>query len=135
MTRYQKGANAERELIKELYGRGLSVVRVAGSGKNSLPMPDIVALSKTKKLVFECKAWGAAYLNLSIEQMDGQIGWARRSNAEFFVVWKVPRKGFLFLNPKDFVKAGKNYVISLKKAQGCALDLRVVLGEQSRLEA
>lgn len=111
------------------------MVRVAGSGKNALPMPDIVALSKAKKLAFECKAWGASYLNLSVGQMEEQIGWAKRAGAEFFVVWKVPRKGFLFLDPNDFVKAGKNYVISLKKAQGCALDLGVVLGEQSRLKA
>ncbi len=134
MTRYEKGANAERKLIKELYSRGMSVVRVAGSGKNVLPAPDIVALSKSKKLAFECKAWDASYLNISIGQMEEQLGWAERAGAEFFVAWKVSRKGFLFLDPKEFVKAGKNYVISLKKANACAIDLGVVLGEQQQLK-
>ena len=133
MTRYQKGANAERELIKILWARGFSVVRSAGSGKSSLPCPDIVALGPNKKLAFECKAWGSNYLNIPIKQMEEQMEWCRRAGAELFVVWKVSRQGFLFLPQKELVNAGKSYVISLKKAQSCALDLGVVLGQQAKL--
>lgn len=132
-SKYQKGANAERELIKALWGAGFSVVRTAGSGSTPLPAPDLVALSKEKKIAFECKAWDAAYLNLSIVQMEEGLEWARRAGAEFFVVWKVSRKGFLFLHPNEFSRTNKNYVISLKKAQSCGLEMNVVLGLQSKL--
>ena len=134
MTKYQKGANAERELIKILWGRGFSVVRSAGSGKTSLPSPDIVALGRDKKLAFECKAWQANYLSISVQKMEEQLEWCRRANAELFIVWKVAYKGFLFLPSGELARAGKNYVISLKKAQACSLDLGVVLGEQSKLK-
>ena len=65
MARYNKGASAERELIKMFFNAGFSVARVAGSGSSSLPCPDMIALSKKKKMAFECKAWKANYLNLS----------------------------------------------------------------------
>jgi len=62
MARYAKGASAERELTKILWAKGLAVARVAGSGKNSLPMPDIIAMGNEKKLAFECKAWPTSAL-------------------------------------------------------------------------
>src|SRR3990167_2246744 len=70
MAHYAKGANAERELIHLLYDRGFAVVRVAGSGKTSLPCPDIVALAPKVKLAFECKAWDKEHLNITTAQMD-----------------------------------------------------------------
>ena len=46
MTHYNKGANAERELIKQLSMHNFAVLRVAGSGTNPLPCPDVVVLKK-----------------------------------------------------------------------------------------
>ncbi|MBI2598206.1 MAG: Holliday junction resolvase [Candidatus Diapherotrites archaeon] len=133
MTKYEKGANAERELLKTLWALGFSVVRTAGSGKTSLPSPDIVALNRSKKLAFECKAWNANYLNIPVGQMEEQLEWCERAGAEMIVAWKVLRQGFLFLRPADFVKTGKSYAITLKKARSCAINLNVVLGLQSKL--
>lgn len=134
MARYKKGANAERELIHILYNSGFSVVRTAGSGKTSLPAPDLIALSKEKKLAFECKAWGGQYLNIAIRQIAELRDWSERAGAEFYIAWKVPRKGWLFLSPNALEKKPKNHTISLKKALKKGLDLNVILGKQSQIK-
>lgn len=134
MTRYSKGSNAERELLKMLFEKGFSVVRAAGSGKTSLPSPDIVALNSTKKLAFECKAWDSEYLSIPVEQIEEQLSWATRAGAEFFVVWKMPREGFYFLASTDFVRTEKSFAITKKTAYKKGLRLEVLLGEQSRLK-
>ncbi|MBU0662437.1 MAG: Holliday junction resolvase Hjc [Candidatus Diapherotrites archaeon] len=133
MTRYRKGADAERELIHKLFNLGFSVVRTAGSGSTSLPAPDLIALSREKRLAFESKAWNAAYLNISNAQMEELQGWCERADAELYVAWKIPREGWLFLKPEHFVQTGKNYAITRKKALSSALSLSVIAGHQSKL--
>jgi len=133
MARYAKGASAERELTKILWEMGFAVARVAGSGKNVLPMPDIIAMGKEKKLAFECKAWNAAYLNIDINSMEEQKEWVRRAEAELVIAWKVPNKGFLFLRPEQLIKVKKSYAISRSKAMKESVPLEIVLGLQSKL--
>jgi holliday junction resolvase Hjr len=121
MAKYNKGANAERELIKTLHSKGFAVLRVAGSGSNPLPCPDVVALKHGRIIAFECKAKKSKYLPISVEQMNVEIDWAEQAGAEFVVAWKVPRKGWLFLKKEDFRNAGKNYMITLEEAFSKAL--------------
>ncbi|MDO8648073.1 MAG: Holliday junction resolvase Hjc [Candidatus Diapherotrites archaeon] len=134
MTRYTKGANAERELIKVLWNNGFATVRAAGSGVTPLPSPDLIALGNGKKLAFECKAWDSAYLNLSVEQFLTTKQWCSIAGSEFFIAWKVPNKGWLFLKPETFVRNPKNFTISLKTAKVKAVPLNVILGKQSLLD-
>ncbi|MDD3083610.1 MAG: Holliday junction resolvase Hjc [Candidatus ainarchaeum sp.] len=133
MTRYDKGANAERELIKMLDSRGFAVLRVAGSGVNPLPCPDVVALLNGKIIAFECKARKGAYLPIQKEQMDEEVSWAKKAGAIFVVAWKIPNKGWLFISPEIFHLAGKNYMLSLDNAKKHAIDLNVIIGQQSML--
>ncbi len=133
MVGYRKGANAERELIRTLWGMGFASLRAAGSGVTPLPSPDIVALGNRKIIAFECKAWNSSYLSLSIEQFLTTKQWAKIAGADFFVAWKVPKKGWLFLKPEHFTRNEKNFAISLKKANASAVDLNMVLGKQAKL--
>ncbi len=75
MSRYNKGANAERELITLFWGKGFAIARTAGSGKNSLPMPDLVILGKGRQIVLEAKAWKSNYLNIREGQMNELFKW------------------------------------------------------------
>lgn len=134
MARYSKGANAERELIRELWNKGFAVTRTAGSGSTPLPAPDLVALGKEKKLAFECKAWKSSYLSLDIAQMEEQLEWCERADAELYIAWKIPHEGWLFLHPKHFNKTPKFYYISRKNANKNAVKLEVILGQQATLK-
>ncbi|MDD4250618.1 MAG: Holliday junction resolvase Hjc [Candidatus ainarchaeum sp.] len=127
MSHYNKGANAERELIKILDGLGFAVLRVAGSGVNPLPCPDVVALFKGKIIAFECKARKGKYLPIAKEQLDEEIGWANKAGADFVVAWKVPNKGWLFVYPAAFRLAGKNYMLSLDEAKKNSFELDVII--------
>lgn len=116
MGRYNKGANAERELLKLLDTNGFAVLRVAGSGSNPLPCPDAVALKNGKAIAFECKAKKGIYLAISIEQIEEELAWAKKAGAKFLVAWKIPRKGWVFLDISSFRKRGKNFMIKLDEA-------------------
>ncbi len=134
MTRYAKGANAERELIHELFNRGFSVVRVAGSGKTALPAPDIIALSQQKKLAFECKAWSSSSVAIPLEQMRELVQWCERAGVEPFVAWKFPREGWFFLKPGHFTKTEKAYNCTKRNALKQRLNLDVIAGRQATLK-
>ena len=133
MGKYRKGANAERELIQTLWGLGLAVARVAGSGGCKLPAPDLVALGKGKRLAFECKAWDNNYLNISNEQMGELDEWCGRAEAEYFIAWKVPREGWYFLSKEAFKKTPKGYNINRSTAKKKAINLGIIVGNQSVL--
>lgn len=117
MAHYNKGANAERELIKALFDRGFAVLRVAGSGVSPLPSPDVVALKSGRILAIECKAWKGAHLAIPVVTMTDEINWAKTAGAEFFIGWKIPRDGWLFVRAEHFHNAGKNFMISLVEAK------------------
>lgn len=133
MTHYNKGANAERELIKVLDSKGFAVLRVAGSGVNPIPCPDVVALLKGKIIAFECKARKGNYLAIPHTNMDEETQWAFKAGAAFFVAWKVPHKGWLFIEFKHFHKTGKNYMLTLEDAFRHHIDLNVIVGQQTVL--
>ncbi len=133
MTRYNKGANAERELIKELHKAGFAVTRVAGSGVNPLPCPDVIALKAGRIIAFECKAWKGNYLAITHENMDEESDWAEIAGGEFYIGWKVPREGWLFVGKNHFHKTEKNYMISLHEAKKHTTKLNVILGSQTQL--
>jgi len=133
VAHYNKGANAERELIHTLFDKGFAVLRVAGSGVSPLPSPDVVALRSGRILAFECKAWKASSLAIPIKDMEDEMGWARTAGADFFVAWKIPREGWLFVRPQHFHKTLKNYMLSLEAAKMHTTTLEVIMGEQTRI--
>ena len=126
MAHYNKGANAERELIHTLSDRGFAVLRVAGSGVSPLPSPDVVALKNGRILAFECKAWKGNHLAIPIVTFDDEVNWAKIAGAEFFVGWKIPREGWLFVKAEHFHNAGKNFMISLEEARKNSVSLEVL---------
>ena len=132
MAHYNKGANAERELIKLFWNKGFAVARTAGSGKNALPMPDLIVMGKGRSIVIEAKAWRSNYLTILDYQMQELLKWRELANAEVFIAWKYPNKGWFFMAPEVFRKA-KHYSISFKGAQKCGQTLDVLLGEQQQL--
>ncbi len=134
MARYDKGANAERELIRLFWEKGFAAARVAGSGKNALPMPDLIVLGKGRKMIIESKAWRAKHLSIDALQMSELLRWGERGGAEVFIAWKYPNKGWFFVRTEEF-NHGKHFTISFEKVQRIGVPLEILIGEQSRLGA
>ncbi len=118
MTHYNKGANAERELLQTLYMAGMAVCRAAGSGKGKdmIPTPDAIALTNGKIYAFECKAWKADNLHISHTQMNDLEKWCNLAGAELVIAWKIPRNGWRFMKKEDFHVNEKSYALNKEKA-------------------
>ena len=133
MAHYNKGANAERELLKILWEKGYAVCRAAGSGKNALPMPDLIVMGKGRSIVLEAKAWRNNNLTILDCQMQELYKWEEIARAEVYVAWRYPNRGWLFIKPSLFHK-NKHYSISYSEARRTGITLEVLLGEQVTLK-
>jgi len=133
MTMYDKGANAERELMKILYANGFSVLRSSGSGVNQLPAPDVIALKEGTILLFECKAWKGNYIYIELQKMMQLDDFAQRSHGNVIAAWKLPHKGWLFIPRNQLKKTRKHFTISKNKALKHAVKLSVLSGMQKTL--
>jgi Holliday junction resolvase len=49
--------------------------------------------------------------------MNDEVNWAKVAGAEFYIAWKIPREGWLFVRFEHFHNAGKNFMISLAEAK------------------
>ncbi len=117
MTRYDKGARSERELLSILYESGYSVLRSAGSGVNALS-PDLIAMKKGKCIVIECKAWEKGSLSLAPDQFGKILEWEANTEFPTFVAWRMNGKGWFFIKPEEFERGKSNYNITRKKVLG-----------------
>jgi len=114
LTRYDKGARTERELLSILYEQGYSVTRSAGSGVNALS-PDLVALRKGSCVSIECKAWERGSLSIDPEQFEKLLEWETNSDFPMYVAWRMNGSGWLFIKLSEFEKGRCNYNITRKK--------------------
>jgi len=128
MVYHSKGANAERELMHLFFKEGFSVVRIAGSGTSPLPAPDIIAIKNGRIIAVECKARKAKNLAITLEQIGELRGWSKKAGAEALVGWKIPRKGWFFLKPRQMNNTGKFFTINQSNAMARGKSLHEVIG-------
>ncbi len=126
MTRYQKGAAAERELLNTLYEKGYSVIRAAGSGVNALG-PDIVVLKGQKAIAFECKSGYEGGLSIMEEQYQKIVEWQTRSVFPIYVAWRINREGWFFILPDEMRKTENRRVLTQREARKINRLLEAVL--------
>ncbi|MDE1856985.1 MAG: hypothetical protein KGH98_02770 [Candidatus Micrarchaeota archaeon] len=127
MTRYSKGARAERELLNTLDGMGYSVMRSAGSGVNSLS-PDIIAIKEGDGFAFECKYWDRGSLSLDHEQVESLKRWERNTRMRAFVAWRMNGMGWYFIRPEELTLNEKSYSVTRKIAVGIGRKLDAITG-------
>jgi holliday junction resolvase Hjr len=126
MTRYQKGAAAERELLNTLYDKGYAVIRAAGSGVNALG-PDIVVLKGDKAIAFECKSGYEGGLSIEEIQYQKIVEWQERSKFPIYVAWRITREGWFFMHPSELRKTDTRRVLTQKEARAINRGLESVL--------
>lgn len=115
IQRYSKGARSERELLNELYSRGYSVVRAAGSGVNSVS-PDLIAVKAGRGMVFECKAWDRGSLSIEPDKYESLRQWRDNALMDTFIAWRVNGQGWLFIKLDELTKNRNSYTITKRNA-------------------
>ncbi len=124
MSRKSKGTNAERELVHLFHTiPGWSAIRVAGSGSNRYPSPDIVAANSLRYLAIECKSTRDSKRYLEREEVEQLLTFARTFGAEPWIAIRFINEPWYFLKPEQLEDTGNAIAISkeLAKKKGAAL--------------
>lgn len=95
-----KGSNAERELVSMFWEANWAAIRVAGSGMQKWPAPDVIASNGEKTFVVECKSTKKPQQYLRKEQMEQLKEFARVFKATPLVGVKFSTS-WHFFSPED----------------------------------
>ncbi len=97
MTRYAKGANAERELIEMFWNSGYAAMRAAGSGVSRYPSVDVIASNGRKTFAVECKAIKSSCVYLEWDEIVKLLTFAQKFGADAYVGVRFAKDGWSFL--------------------------------------
>ena len=113
MSHKSKGCNAERELIHLFWATGKwGACRVAGSGSMQYPAPDIIAASKSRRLVLECKACRGDYQYLTKEEVNELKQFADLTSADPVIAVRFNNEEWHFFHPCVLKETEKNFVVT-----------------------
>ncbi len=117
MGNKEKGANAERELLRMFSGSTWKAARVAGSGLNEESPCDLIAGKFKKKYAIECKTCKEKKRYLDKKQIEEFLIFSEIFGLKPLLAVRFNRAGWFFINPKDIEKAGEGLAISLEHAR------------------
>lgn len=117
MSLKAKGTNAERELIHILWAKDIPAIRVAGSGSNKYPSPDIIAGTISRKIAIECKSVKSDSKYIPQEEIEELKVFASKFGCEPWVGVRFARREWLFLAIEDLEKTKNSYVIKKERAK------------------
>jgi len=112
-----KGINAERELIHLFWANSWSAVRVAGSGSNKYPSPDIIASNALRRLAIEAKITKEKYKHFLREEVEQLKEFSKKFGAEPWIAIKFKGNDWFFICPEDLQHTDANFSISLEAAK------------------
>ena len=121
MSRKSKGANAERELVSMFNHEGWGAIRVAGSGSNRFPNPDVLAGNGFRRVAIEAKSSKKQKKYLTEEDLNQLRLFSDSFGAESWIGIRFNNQPWYFLNPEDLDKTKKGFVISLESAKNKGL--------------
>ena len=113
MGNKEKGANAERELLKIFSENSWRAVRVAGSGLMDESPCDLIAGKGRKKYCIECKTCKSNKKYLDKKQIEDFLIFSEIFGMKPLIAVRFNREGWFFLSPKKLEDTGKGLAISL----------------------
>lgn len=126
-----KGINAERELIHLFWKYGWASIRVAGSGSQRYPSPDILAGNGSRKIALECKSTKAPKKYIEKQEIDQLLTFTKKFGAEPYIAVRFNRQEWYFLSLDDLVQVKKSFVIDLPLAKMKGMTFDEVIGNFS----
>ncbi|RLI96025.1 MAG: hypothetical protein DRO92_00420 [Candidatus Altiarchaeales archaeon] len=128
MSRYSKGANFEREIVRGLWKRGWAAMRATGSGSVSFPVPDVIAIKDGNVLLIECKTTKKERINLK-KAVESLKSFSDISGGSGYIVIKFPKSEPRFYEI-DYLLSRKNFTITDRDKY---LTIDAVIGKQMLL--
>ena len=109
---YNKGAQAERRLIKKLIEKGFTCIRVAGSGRARTEQPDIIASNGTRIIAFECKRTVKKSVYIPKEEIEDLKKFSKGFKCEAVIAANIGRKWYFWDAYSIKKTQNKNYCFS-----------------------
>jgi len=117
MGNKEKGANAERELLKMLSKNNWRAARVAGSGIMDESPCDLIAGNANKKFAIECKTCKDKKRYMNKKQIEDFLIFSEIFGLSPIIAVRFNREGWFFIPPKKLEQTGEGLAISLEDAR------------------
>ena len=117
MGNKEKGANAERELLKMFCKNNWRAARVAGSGVMDESPCDLIAGKKGKKCCIEVKSFKKDKKYLDKKQIEDFMVFSEIFGLQPVLALRVNRAGWFFVHPKYLEDTGKSLAIDIETAR------------------
>ena len=113
MNTKAKGTNAERELLHKFWSKNWACIRVAGSGSQKYPSPDLIVGNKIRKLGIECKISSNNIIYLESKEVKELDEFCYIFGLEPWVAVRFKDKIWKFLSLEDLKTTNKNFKVDL----------------------
>lgn len=118
MGNKEKGANAERELLKMFDDNTWKAVRVAGSGLADESPCDLIAGKSRKKYCIECKTSKEKKRYLDKRQIEDFLVFSQIFGMAPLIAVRFNREGWFFVKPQNLERtSSEGLAISLENAR------------------
>jgi len=129
MSLKSKGINGERELVHMFWGKNFACLRIAGSGSNRYPSPDLLVGNKLRRLAIECKVTKENKKYFEKNEVFALKKFADTFGAEPWVAIKFKGHEWYFVSLEDMTDTGKNFVVDVNIAQSKGLLFEEMIGK------
>lgn len=128
-----KGSAAERDLIHLFWEKGWAAIRVAGSGSNAYPSPDIIASNNLRKIAIEVKATSGDAQYITKEQIGQLQEFSQRFGAEPWVGVRFDNRGWYFVSLEELRETSAAFVLDYDKATSLGMSFDDLTGSTKAL--
>jgi len=120
MSLKSKGINAERELVHMFWAKNWACLRIAGSGSNKYPSPDLLIGNNIRRLAIECKITKGDKKYFKKIEVNALKKFGDIFGAEPWVAVKFKGCDWYFVSLEDMDNTGKNFIvdINISKSKG-----------------
>ena len=117
MSLKSKGINAERELVHMFWGKEWACLRIAGSGSNRYPSPDVLVSNKLRRLAIECKTTKDQKKYFEKNEILALKKFADVFGAEPWIAVKFKGHDWFFISIEDLKETEKGFMTSAETAK------------------
>ncbi|MBI2208039.1 Holliday junction resolvase [Candidatus Woesearchaeota archaeon] len=117
MSLKSKGINAERELVHMFWAKEWACLRIAGSGSNRYPSPDVLVSNKLRRLAIECKTTKDQKKYFEKKEIEALKKFADVFGAEPWTAVKFKGHEWYFISIEDLKETKKGFMASAETAK------------------
>jgi len=121
MSLKSKGINAERELVHMFWNKNFACHRIAGSGSNKYPCPDLLVGNRLRRMAIECKVTKDQKKYFEKEEIYALKNFSDIFGAEPWIAIKFKDHDWYFVSLEDITETKKSFIVDVDIAKNRGL--------------